>query len=213
VGPSDLVPFAQIADAFLVVRDGRIRLLDGVTVHPVSTVDGSLAAGRVDIPDGAGALVTDDPELVALTEARATLADAAQLIGLGRRMLDLTTAYVSARRQFGAPVGSFQAVAHPLADALLRLEFAAPAVLAAGWALATEPATRTPHVDMAAVLATEAAREVARTAIQCHGAIGYTVEYDLHLYAKRAWALAARTDLDAHLDRLADHLDLKGDPR
>jgi alkylation response protein AidB-like acyl-CoA dehydrogenase len=91
------------------------------------------------------------------------------------------------------------------------VEFAAPAVLAAAWALATAPATAAPDVSMAAILATEAAREVARTALQCHGAIGYTVEYDLHLYAKRAWALAARTDLDAHLDRLAEHLSLKGD--
>ncbi|MEN3309082.1 MAG: hypothetical protein V7603_5284 [Micromonosporaceae bacterium] len=212
VDASGVVAYAQIADAFLVLHDGPVRLVDrgAVPVAAVSTVDGSLAAGRVSIPDGAGRLVTADPELVALTRERATLAGAAQLIGLSRRMLDLTTGYVSARRQFGVPVGGFQAVAHRLADALLRLEFAAPAVLAAGWALATEPSTAAPPVSMAAVLATEAAREMARTALQCHGAIGHTVEYDLHLFAKRAWALAARVDLDAHLDRLAEALDLKG---
>src|SRR5262249_28588402 len=116
VGAADVVPYAQVADSFLVVRGGVVRLgeRDAVSVQPVSTVDGSLAAGRVEVPDGAGALVTGDPGLVALTEQRATLADAAQLIGLGRRMLDLTTGYVTARRQFGLPVGSFQAVAHPL---------------------------------------------------------------------------------------------------
>ena len=58
------------------------------------------------------------------------------------------------------------------------------------------------------ILAVDAARFVARAAIQCHGAMGYTVEYDLHLYAKRAWALAATCDLDAHLDRIAGALDL-----
>src|SRR3981189_2512231 len=131
-----------------------------------------------------------------------------QLGGLGRRMLDLTPAYVATRRQFGAPVGSFQAVKHHLANALLRLEFAAPAVLAAGWALAGRGAPRRRDVSMAAILATEAARETAKAAIQCHGAIGYTVEYDLHLYAKRAWAPAPTPRTDEHLQRLAAALDL-----
>jgi alkylation response protein AidB-like acyl-CoA dehydrogenase len=121
---------------------------------------------------------------------------------------DDVLAYVATRRQFGAPVGSFQAVKHHLANALLRLEFAAPAVLAAGWALAGRGATRRRDVSMAAILASEAARETAKAAIQCHGAIGYTVEYDLHLYAKRAWALAATCRTDEHLERLADALDL-----
>jgi alkylation response protein AidB-like acyl-CoA dehydrogenase len=119
-------------------------------------------------------------------------------------MLDLTTAYVGTRHQFGVPVGSFQAVKHHLADALLELEFATPAVLAAAWALST--GTEDGSVDMAAVLATEAATRTARTAIQCHGAIGYTVEYELHRYAKRAWALAATIDLDAHLNRIGEQL-------
>ncbi len=205
-----LVPYAQIADAFLVLTSDRISLAPRatVTVVPLSTVDGSLAAGRVSIADGAGEPLSTDPEEVALAGHRAVLADAAQLIGLGRRMLDVTTAYVGARHQFGAPVGSFQAVKHQLADALLRLEFAAPAVLAAAWALANTPSVATADVSMAAVLATEAAQGMARTAIQCHGAMGYTVEYDLHLYAKRTWALVARADIDAHLHRLTEALDL-----
>jgi alkylation response protein AidB-like acyl-CoA dehydrogenase len=106
------------------------------------------------------------------------------------------------------PVGSFQAVKHRLASALLQLEFANPAVLAAGWALATRTPDASRSVSLAAVLAAEAASEVAKAAIQCHGAIGYTVEYDLQLYAKRAWALAATVDVDAHLERLAAALDL-----
>ena len=63
---------------------------------------------------------------------------------------------------------------------------------------------------MAVVLAGEAAGAGARTAIQCHGAIGYTVEYDLHLYAKRTWALVAAADLGGHLERLGDSLLPKG---
>ncbi|HKT01688.1 MAG TPA: acyl-CoA dehydrogenase family protein, partial [Rugosimonospora sp.] len=97
-----------------------------------------------------------------------------------------------------------------LADATVGVEFAGPAVRAAGWAVATGAATRARDTSAAVVLAVDAAREAARTAIQCHGAMGYTVEYDLHLYAKRAWALAAGCDTDAHLERLAASLDLPG---
>jgi alkylation response protein AidB-like acyl-CoA dehydrogenase len=118
-------------------------------------------------------------------------------------MLELTVGYVKQRRQFGVAVGSFQAVKHHLANALLRLEFAEPPVLAAAWATAVSSPTRAADVSTAAVLAAEAARFIARTAIQCHGAMGYTVEYELHRFAKRAWAIAAGCDLDVHLQRLA----------
>jgi alkylation response protein AidB-like acyl-CoA dehydrogenase len=147
-------------------------------------------------------VLTSDAALVAVSLLRADLATAAQLIGLGRRMLDLTTSYVGTRQQFGVPVGSFQAVKHRLADALLRLEFAEPCVHAAGWHLSTDSPSAAGAVSLAAVLAAEAASFVAKAAIQCHGAIGYTVEYDLHVYAKRAWALAAQVPTDEHLTRL-----------
>lgn len=121
---------------------------------------------------------------------RGALGTAAQLVGLGRRMLDLTVAYVSERQQFGKPVGAQQAVKHHLADAALGLRFAAPAVHAAAWSLATHQPTAGRDVSLAKALASDAARRTARHALQCHGAIGYTVEYDLHLYFKRAEALA-----------------------
>lgn len=205
---SDLIPYGCRADLVLCLRGGTARLVAPTAREPVATVDGSRAAALVVLPDGG--LVSSDPRLVELALARADLVTAAQLIGLGRRMLDLTIGYVRERRQFGAAVGSFQAVKHPLADALLRLEFARPAVLAAGSALALGEPTALRDVSAAVLLAGTAARLAARTAIQCHGAIGYTVEYDLHLYAKRSWALAASCDTDAHLARLADSLDLRG---
>ena len=199
-----LVPYGQRADLVLVFDPpGGARLVAPAGAR-VSTVDLSLAATRVG-PAGGG-LVTEDAALVEPAIDRADLATAAQQIGLARRMLDLTTAYVTGRRQFGAPVGSFQAVQHHLANALLALEFAAPMVGRAGWALATGAPTRRRDVSVAVVLATEAAQTVARAAIQCHGAIGYTVEYDLNLYAKRTWALAAICDIDAHLERVATSL-------
>ena len=88
------------------------------------------------------------------------------------------------------PIGSFQAVKHHLADALLQLHFARPAVYRAAWSIAEGEPTRSRDVSMAKAMASDAAALVGRKALQCHGAIGYTVEYDLHLYLKRTWALA-----------------------
>ena len=76
--------------------------------------------------------------------------------------------------------------------------------------MAERVGTRRRDVSLAVLLAVEAARTVARTALQCHGAMGYTIEYDLQAYAKRTWALASGVDLDAHLGRLAESLALKG---
>ncbi|QYG94168.1 acyl-CoA/acyl-ACP dehydrogenase [Iamia sp. SCSIO 61187] len=145
----------------------------------------------------------------ALAFDRGALGTAAQLVGLARRMIDLTVGYVGERRQFGVPIGSFQAVKHHLADAALQLEFAAPAVHRAAWSLATGAATTHRDVSMAKAMASDAARRAGRTALQCHGAIGYTTEYDLHLFLKRAEVLA-RTwgDPAWHRTRVADALAL-----
>ncbi|WP_427923074.1 acyl-CoA dehydrogenase family protein [Streptomyces sp. cg40] len=119
----------------------------------------------------------------ALTWAR--LATAAQALGVGLALLDRTVAYVRQRTQFGVPVGSFQAVKHQLADAKIALEFARPLVF--GAALTMDPA----DVAAAKVTACEAAYRTARTALQLHGAIGYTAEYDLSLWLTKARALRA----------------------
>jgi alkylation response protein AidB-like acyl-CoA dehydrogenase len=117
----------------------------------------------------------------ALTWAR--LATAAQALGVGLALLDRTVAYVKQRTQFGVPVGSFQAVKHQLADAKIALEFARPLVFGAALTM-TES-----DVAAAKVTACEAAYRTARTALQLHGAIGYTAEYDLSLWLTKARAL------------------------
>ena len=138
---------------------------------------------------------------------RGALGTAAQLVGLGRRMLDLTVAYAGERRQFGVPIGSQQAVKHLLADAAMKLRFAAPAVHAAAWALSPGDPVAARAVSTAKALASDAARLTGATALQCHGAIGYTVEYDLHLYLKRSEALArAWGDAAWHRRRVATSL-------
>jgi alkylation response protein AidB-like acyl-CoA dehydrogenase len=102
---------------------------------------------------------------------------------VGLALLDRTVAYVKQRTQFGVPIGSFQAVKHQLADAKIALEFARP--LLYGAALSMTPA----DVAAAKVTACEAAYKTARTALQLHGAVGYTAEYDLSLWLTKARAL------------------------
>jgi alkylation response protein AidB-like acyl-CoA dehydrogenase len=105
-------------------------------------------------------------------------------------MLDLTVDYAKGRQQFGVAIGSFQAVKHPLADATVAMELAWPAVLRAAQSLVDRDPLADVHVSMAKALASDAAYQMSRVTLQAHGAMGYTVEYDLHLFAKRTWALA-----------------------
>ncbi|WP_449065632.1 acyl-CoA dehydrogenase family protein, partial [Planomonospora algeriensis] len=116
-----------------------------------------------------------------------TLACAAQLAGLGRRLLEATVQYAVVRRQFGRPIGAFQAVKHRLADVLVDLEHVRP--LVHGAALAYGSADFPRDVSAAKAAASDAAYTAARTALQVHGAIGYTDEYDLGLWIRRARAL------------------------
>ena len=130
-------------------------------------------------------------ELLGLLADRGALTSAAQLLGVAQRLLDLSAAYARERRQFGQPIGSFEAVKHLLANVAVRLEFSRPAVYRAAWSMAASPATRSHDASIAKALASDTADLAALTAVQVHGAIGYTWECDVQLWAKRAWALAA----------------------
>ncbi|MEV0198097.1 acyl-CoA dehydrogenase family protein [Nonomuraea sp. NPDC050691] len=137
----------------------------------------------------------------------AAVATAAQLIGVARRLLDVSVAYARTRRQFGAPIGSFQAVKHRLADVAVGIAFAAPLVHRAALAVDAEAAVRDADRDVSAAraavpdvgrdvsaakaAASEAADLAARAALQTHGAIGYTEELDLRFWLARAWSLSA----------------------
>jgi alkylation response protein AidB-like acyl-CoA dehydrogenase len=122
---------------------------------------------------------------------RGALAAAAQLVGIGRRLVELACTYACQREQFGKPIGAFQAVKHHLANVAVRLAFAAPVVYRAAFSVAHDAPTRARDVSHAKVAAGEAAVAAAKTALQVHGAIGYTWEVDLHQWMKRAWALDA----------------------
>lgn len=165
---------------------------------------GEQPVGGVGPVGGAGPVRRLSPTERAVALDRLALGYAAQLLGLAHRMLDMTVAYVSERRQFGVPIGSFQAVKHHLADCRLALEFAAPLVYRAAHSMGTGDPEAPVHVSMAKAQASDAAGLTARHALQCHGAIGYSDEHDLHMWMKRAWALAAAGgDAAWHRERVA----------
>jgi len=190
------VAFAGEADLLLLQRGDELHALTradvALTAEP--SVDGARRLSSVAWTPADRTRFAAGPEALraaALAFDRGALAAAAVLAGLGRRMLDLTVAYVQVRHQFGKPIGSFQAVKHHLAGALVKLELALPLVHRAAHSLARADPDHPLHVSMAKAHASEAALLAAKVALQCHGAIGYTVEHDLHLWMKRAWALAA----------------------
>jgi alkylation response protein AidB-like acyl-CoA dehydrogenase len=134
---------------------------------------------------------------------RGSVFSAAQCLGLAERMLALAAEYAKERVQFGKPIGSNQAVKHQLASVAVKLEFARPVVYAAVTRLEGTDARTAAFASHAKLAASDAAELAARTAIQVHGAMGYSWELDLHFFMKRAWALgAAWGDRSFHARRL-----------
>ncbi|HKC27566.1 MAG TPA: acyl-CoA dehydrogenase family protein, partial [Jatrophihabitans sp.] len=178
------VPLAVDAPA-----SDAVYLLDGsmlssATVSsPVRSVDRARLLAEVSARD-----VVGEAEPSAAFE-RGVLATAAQLLGLGGALLERATAYAKQRRQFGTVIGSFQAVKHQLADVAVALELARPLLF--GAALAIDQPTVARDVSAAKVACSDAAYGAARAALQVHGAIGYTSEYDLSLWLTKVRALTS----------------------
>ncbi|MEV8019083.1 acyl-CoA dehydrogenase family protein [Streptomyces sp. NPDC086554] len=178
-------PFALDADAAtaaLIVSGDELRLASG-HARVGRSLDPARRLGRL---HRTGELLASGPSVTSAARHAAdwaSLATAAQALGVGLALLDKTVAYVKQRTQFGTPIGGFQAVKHRLADVLTGLEFARP--LLYGAALSMDTA----DVAAAKVTAGEAAYAAARAALQLHGAIGYTAEYDLSLWLTKARAL------------------------
>ena len=190
-GRSRHAPASSIAGYFLVSSGGDAVLYerDEVEVDAVQSVDRTRDLAAI-TPRGRGAVVSPASALDEL----AALGVSAVLLGLGRALVETTVAYVKDRKQFGVPVGSFQAVKHHLADAHLRMEFAAPVVWTACHSCypgGAAGADRARMISMAKAMASDAAAFAASTALQCHGAMGYTDDYPLHMWLKRVWCLAS----------------------
>jgi alkylation response protein AidB-like acyl-CoA dehydrogenase len=198
----DMVPDAEGADFVVDVEGGRV--VNAFTTDPVASLDTTRRLSAV-TPSESSELSagTDRPRLVA------EIILAAELTGIGQRALEMAVAYAKERKQFGKPIGSFQAVSHSCAQMLLEVEGARSLVLNAAWVLDNEPEEAPLAVAMAKAWCSDAGVRVVSSSIQVHGGIGMTWEHDLHLYLKRAQA-------DAHVlgasreqrSRVADLLSL-----
>ncbi len=154
------------------------------TIDPTrryATVDGG-AAEPLGTGGGAGAVAAAD---------RIRAAISAEVVGIAQRALEMTLAYVKERRQFGVPVGAFQAVQNRCAQMLLDTESARSTALYAAWAADAAPERLPEAAALAAAAAADGGRAVTASAIQAHGGIGFTWEADVHWLYKRAQLDAA----------------------
>lgn len=183
--------FLSVKDGALLLaeRSGAAELID--SVDPLRRLYAPVAPTGAEV--GSANALLDHAALIA----------AAQLIGVADAMLEQATDYAKNRSQFGQPIGSFQAVKHHLATAVVKIEFAKPVIQRAAVALFEGAASGSVHVSHAKLAAADAAWAMSETAIQAHGAMGYTYEVDLHFWMKRAWALSgAWGDRAFHLARI-----------
>lgn len=166
------VPYALDADAADLVLDGDGREA-AVTGDAHTSLD---PARRLFAVEGGGA-----------PSDFGVLLCAAQQVGIGQALLEVSVGYAKTRQQFGRAIGEYQAIKHQLADVLVELEFARPLLRGAALAYGTPEFAR--DASAAKVAASEASYLAAKTALQVHGAIGYTDEYDPSLWIRKARAL------------------------
>ncbi len=176
----------------------------GLRVLDEFGVDGTATATLTFADTSARLLARGAPAHAALQAANelARIAQGAELAGIARRALELTRDYMTTRVQFGKPIGSFQALQHRLVDGLIQVELA-DACLRDALAI-IDDASLPAVASRVKARCAHAAMEMTRMAIQLHGAIGTTNEYDIGLYFKRAMTLASRWgNTPAHRRRYA----------
>jgi alkylation response protein AidB-like acyl-CoA dehydrogenase len=179
---------ADLADLLLVEGGSGLHLVetDRFSVQHVPAEDRSRRLFAVEVEAGAGEPLPGDARVARELAAFGT---AALLIGISVRLLEMTLDHVKVRRQFGQPVGAFQAVKHKLATVFAALESARAATRYAAYAAARDLPDRGTAASVAKVHAVSAATLANTEALQCHGGIGFTWEHDLHLWLKRGKAL------------------------
>jgi len=134
----------------------------------------------------------------------ATAALVAEMVGGMQRTLDITVEYAKTRKQFGKPIGMFQAVQHQCADMYLETESSRSAAYYAAWTLEENAPDAATAVSIAKMYASDASRTVGNRGIQIHGGMGFTWENDIHLYYRRAKASETMFgDATFHRERIA----------
>ena len=213
------VPWAKSADLILVAARTRetgdpergITLFaveqgsPGLTATPNEGIDQTSRTGTVEL-DGVQVRreaiigrLDEGWEILRAVLQHAAVGAAAEMLGAARKSLEMSVEYAKVRHQFGQPIGAFQAVKHMCAEMLMEVENAHAATYYAAWALDAGAPDAALAASVAKSYVNEAARKVCGTAIQVHGGIGFTWDYDLHLYFKRAKQLDAMYgDAEAH---------------
>ena len=206
-GEKLFVSDAAIADFILAVAKNGVFVVDanapGLKITPMRGMDLTRKLYALEFQD------TPAEPLGPLANLQrafgiAAAALSAELVGGMQRTLDLTVEYAKTRKQFGKPIGMFQAVQHQCADMYLETESARSAVYYAGYALEENTPDAAVAVSIAKMYASDAARTVGNRAIQVHGGMGFTWENDIHLYYRRAKASeTAFGDATFHRERIA----------
>jgi alkylation response protein AidB-like acyl-CoA dehydrogenase len=203
-GVSELVPDGVGADVVVLIdaAERRAFVVEDFAADTLETIDPTRSYVRV-VASGGTALPGD----VMAAFDRLLVAVSGELVGLGQRALELSVDYAKDRRQFGVPIGSFQAVQHRMAEMLLHIEGARSATYYAAWVSDARPAQLTSAAAIAKTTSSEAARYATRSAIQVHGGIGFTWEANVHWLFKRAHVDAAYLGTAPdHRARVADLL-------
>jgi alkylation response protein AidB-like acyl-CoA dehydrogenase len=202
-GTKRYVAWSHVADVVLVparAPEGlSMFLVDlsaaGLTSSPVQSMDPGLRLAHLTldrVPVGADAALGTPGSAAGLLSGllrRGAVGAAAEMLGAARRCLDMAVGYAKVREQFGQPIGSFQAIRHKCSEMLLETENSHSAVYYAAWALDAGADDAETAASIAKSYVGDASRKVCGEAIQVHGGIGFTWEYDLHMYFKRAKAL------------------------
>jgi alkylation response protein AidB-like acyl-CoA dehydrogenase len=206
-GQKFFVSDAAIADFIFVVARNGVFVVNakapGLKISPMTAMDLTRKLYVVEFSN------TPAEEIGATTNLErafdvATAALAAELVGGMQRTLDITVEYAKTRKQFGKPIGTFQAVQHQCADMYLETESSRSAVYYAGWALEENSPEASTAVSIAKMYASDAARTVGNRGIQIHGGMGFTWENDVHLYYRRAkGSETAFGDATFHRERIA----------
>jgi alkylation response protein AidB-like acyl-CoA dehydrogenase len=177
IGTAELAADAAGAAVAVLIDNGDAVLIEAPDAEPLVSIDSTRRFGM---------LRGDGEPLASRAAHQIDGAVAAEVVGICQRALDMTLEYVKDRKQFGVPVGSFQAVSHRCAQMLLHTESARSTAYYAAWAADADPDLLPEAAALAAAAAADGGREVTASAIQAHGGIGFTWEADVHWLYKRA---------------------------
>lgn len=211
-GGGQLVPYGAVVDAALALERGRLVAADADTARISDRLaeigSGALARWDLTCAGESRTLATGDGAAREMSHAADEwkLLTAFALTGLAQRALEIGASYARERVQFGVPIGSFQSIAHPLAECAIRVDGAELLCFEAAWAQAEEPQRFALLASMAFTWASQTAMLTVDRSLHTHGGYGFSNEYDIQLYFRRARSMAslgggAREELRSVADR------------